>query len=96
MYYTYVLLSQKDGRFYTGSTGNLRKRIDEHNNGEVLSTKYRRPLRLIYYEACLNKYDALRREKYLKTGMGKRYLQNRLKRSLVTSSCNGTGLGKEG
>jgi len=82
MYYTYVLLSQKDGRFYTGSTGNLKERIKEHNNGEVSSTKYRRPLRLIYYEACLNKYDALRREKYLKTGMGKRYLQNRLKTEL--------------
>ena len=96
MHYTYVLQSQKDGRFYTGSAGNLRERIKEHNNGEVSSTKYRRPLRLIYYEACLDKYDALRREKYLKTGMGKRYLQNRLKQSLVASSCNGTGLGKEG
>ena len=94
--YTYILLSQKDGRFYTGSTGNLRERIKEHNNGEVSSTKYRRPLRLICYEACLNKYDALRREKYLKTGMGKRYLQNRLKQSLVANSCNGTSLGKEG
>ncbi len=82
MYYTYVLLSQKDGRFYTGSTGNLRERIKEHNNGEVSSTKFRRPLRLIYYEACLSKCDALQREKYLKTGMGKRYLQNRLKAEL--------------
>jgi len=96
MYYTYVLLSQKDGRFYTGSTGNLGKRIKEHNSGRVSSTGYRRPFRLIYYEACLNKYDALQREKYLKTGMGKRYLQNRLKQSLVTNSCNGTGAGKEG
>ncbi len=95
MHYTYVLLSQKDVRFYTGLTGDLRKRIKEHNNGEVSSTKYRRPLRLIYYEACLDKYDALRREKYLKTGQGKRYLRNRLKQSLVASSCNGTGMGKE-
>jgi len=96
VYYTYVLLSQKDRRFYTGWTGNLKKRIEKHNDGEVSSTKYRRPLRLIYYEACLDKYDALRREKYLKTGMSKRYLQNRLKQSLVANSCNGTGLGKEG
>ena len=95
MHYTYILLSQKDGRFYTGLTGDLRKRIKEHNNGEVSSTKYRRPLRLIYYEACLDKYDALRREKYLKTGQGKRYLRNRLKQSLVASSCNGTGVSKE-
>ena len=95
MYYTYVLLSQKDGWFYTGSTGNLKKRIESHNNGEVSSTKYRRPLRLIYYEACLNKLDALRREKYLKTGGGKRYLKNRLKQSLVVNICNGTLVGKE-
>ena len=82
--------------FYTGSTGNLRKRIEEHSNGGVPSTKSRRPLRLIYYEACLNKYDALRREKYLKTGKGKQYLRNRLKQSLMANSCNGTIAGKEG
>ena len=91
VYYTYVLLSQKDGRFYTGSTSDLRKRIEEHNSGRVSSTTYRRPFRLLYYEACLNKNDALRRERYLKTGAGKRYLRNRLKQSLMTSSCNGTG-----
>ena len=96
MHYKYILLSRKDGRFYAGFTDNLVKRIKEHNNGEVSSTKYRRPLRLIYYEACLDKYDALRREKYLKTGKGKRYLRNRLKQSLVATNCNGTGVGEEG
>ncbi len=82
MFYTYVILSKKDHRFYTGSTGDLRKRLSEHNSGKVFSTKNRSPFELIYYEACLNEQDARAREKYLKTGMGKRYLRNRLKRFL--------------
>ncbi|OGE87911.1 MAG: excinuclease ABC subunit C [Candidatus Doudnabacteria bacterium RIFCSPLOWO2_02_FULL_49_13] len=83
MFYVYVLLSIKDKRFYTGSTVDLRKRFSQHNNQEVLSTKGRGPFALIYYEACLNEKDARIREKYLKTGMGKRYIKNRLKRFLA-------------
>ncbi len=82
MYYTYVLRSKKDGKWYTGYTGNLRKRFEEHNAGKILSTKNRGPFELIYYEASHNKEDAKYREKYLKTGMGKRFLRNRLKRFL--------------
>jgi len=82
MHYTYVLKSKKDGRLYTGSTGNLRKRIEEHNSGCIKSTKNRGPFVLIYYETCINLQDARAREKYLKSGMGKRYLRNRLKRFL--------------
>ena len=78
-FYTYVLTSQKDGKFYTGVTNNLKRRFEQHNNGLVLSTKHRVPFKLVYFEACLNKDDAYRREKYLKTGMGKRFLKNRLK-----------------
>lgn len=81
--YVYVLLSQKDGHFYTGCTGDLRKRLIEHRQAAVCSTKGRGPFKLIYYEACLNMKDAFAREKYLKTGMGKRYLINRLKRFLA-------------
>ena len=82
MYYTYVLQSIKDERWYTGCTDDLRKRFKEHNQEKVNSTKGRGPFHLIYYEACLDKHDAFTREKYLKTGMGKRYLKNRLKRFL--------------
>jgi len=93
-YYVYVLRSEKSGQFYIGATSDLRKRINEHNSGLVTSTKYKRPLQLIYFEASLNKPrktfgllrgkdDAFRREKYLKTGMGKRYLKNRLKGGLT-------------
>ena len=82
MYYTYVIQSNKDKRFYTGFTSDLRKRLNEHNAGKVLSTKNRGPFELVYYEACLDEQDATAREKCLKSGMGKRYIRNRLKRFL--------------
>ena len=78
MFYTYVLYSEKDGKFYTGFTKDLKLRIEQHNKGHVEATKERRPLKLIYYEACLNRNDATRREKYLKTYYGKAYLKKRL------------------
>ncbi len=80
MFYTYVLRSKKDGQWYTGVTADIPKRSKEHNEGKVPATKDRWPLELMYYEACLNRDDAFAREKYLKTGMGKRYIKNRLKR----------------
>ena len=82
MWYTYVIKSKKDGDWYTGITDDLRKRLSAHNEGKVLSTKTRAPFGLIYYEACPNQKDAAARERYLKSGMGKRYLRNRLKRFL--------------
>lgn len=72
----------KDKKWYTGFTNNLRKRFEEHNSSKAPSTKNRGPFKLIYYEACLDEQDARSREKYLKSGMGKRYLKNRLKRFL--------------
>ncbi|MBN2585233.1 GIY-YIG nuclease family protein [Patescibacteria group bacterium] len=83
MIYTYVIRSAKDGRLYTGSTNNLRERLSQHKSGLVSLTKNRGPLTLIYYEACTNDHDARIREKYLKTGMGKRYIRNRLSRFLT-------------
>lgn len=77
-YYVYVLLSEKDNQFYTGYTSNLNNRIKFHEEGKVNSTKNRRPLRLVYWEGCLNQQDATRREKYLKSGNGKIYLKNRM------------------
>ena len=81
-FYTYVLQNTKDKQFYTGYTEDLRKRLKEHQEGKSLYTKNKGPFILIYYEACSNKSDAISREKYLKSGMGKRYLKNRLKRFL--------------
>ena len=82
MWYVYVLVSKKDKRWYTGMTNDLRKRFKEHTDGLSKHTKSRRPFRLIYYEASFNQADARSRELYLKSGMGKRYLRNRLKRFL--------------
>ena len=79
MYYTYVLQSEKDKKFYTGYTKNLKLRFEQHCQGKVKSTKNRRPLELIYYEFCLNQQDATHREKYLKTFYGKMFIRRRLK-----------------
>ena len=83
MYYTYVLHSKKDGKFYTGFTQDLKLRFEQHNKGQVESTKDRGPLAFIYYEACLNRDDATHREKYLKTYHGKAYIRKRLKSYLT-------------
>ena len=77
-HYVYVLKSLLDGNLYTGYTNDLRRRMDQHNEGAVHSTKNRGPLELIYYEACRTREDATRREKYLKTAWGKRYIKTRL------------------
>ncbi len=82
VFYTYVIQSKKDGKWYTGFTNNLLRRLKEHNDNKVSSTKGRGHFELIYYEACIDEQDARNREKYLKSGMGKRYLKNRLKRFL--------------
>ena len=83
MYYTYVLQSIKDMKFYTGFTKDFKLRFDRHNKGLVESTKDGRPLKLIYYEACLSQEDATKREKYLKSYLGKQFLHNRLKSYLT-------------
>ena len=82
MFYVYVMQSKKDDRSYTGLTSDLRKRFQEHISNKVTSTKHRGPFEMIYYEACINKFDAIAREKYLKSEMGKRYLKTRLERFL--------------
>ncbi len=82
-FYIYVLFSLKDYKLYIGYTENLTIRLGEHFNGRSVSTKNRRPLLLIHYEAFTNKNDAKAREIFLKSGFGrsqfKKALQNRLK-----------------
>lgn len=78
MSYTYVLRSERDNQLYTGTTRDLRARLTQHSTGKVRSTAHRRPLTLGYYEACLSIDDAFRRERFLKSGKGKRFLRNRL------------------
>jgi putative endonuclease len=78
MYYTYVLKSLKDNKHYIGWSNNLERRIKKHKSGQVNSTKLRLPIELIYYEACLNKEKAIKREKYFKTGFGRQFLKSRI------------------
>jgi putative endonuclease len=78
MCYIYVLRSDHDQRFYTGTSRDLRARMKLHADGRVRSTVHRRPLTLVYYEACIDLDDAFRGERFLKTGKGKRFLRNRL------------------
>lgn len=72
MFYTYILLCN-DNRYYTGYTHDLKNHL---------------PVKLIYYEACINEEDARRREKTLKSGRGKTYIKKRLKRFF---QCSGFG-----
>ena len=77
MYYVYILISEKDQKFYIGSTSDLKRRMSEHNYGKVTSTKNRLPLKLICYEAYPSKIIAQRREKYLKSSDGKKDIRRR-------------------
>ena len=82
MHYVYLLKSLKDTKLYVGRTDDLRRRIDEHNSGKIKATRYRRPLRLVFYEAFRVKQDAVRRELYFKTSRGKSTLKIMLTESL--------------
>lgn len=73
---------KKIDELYIGYTSNLKKRLTEHNLGLNLSTKSDRPWEIIYYEGCVEKSDAERRELYLKTTQGGRMLKIRLKNYL--------------
>lgn len=77
MQYVY-LLQLKGGIIYTGRSDDLKRRIAEHQNGKVASTKYKLPATLIYYEAYANKKDAIARELYLKTGDGRKEVRKQL------------------
>lgn len=78
-YFVYVLLSLKDHKFYVGFTEDINKRIKEHDEGKVTSTKNRRPLKFIYYEVFFSKADAKSREVFLKSGFGREQLRLSLK-----------------
>ena len=77
-FYTYALKSLKDGKLYIGWTDDLKSRVNKHNKGLVTNKKCRTPFELVYYEACRSKQNAIRREKTLKTGFGRKYLKTRL------------------
>ena len=79
MHYVYVLRSMSDEGLYIGYSANLKKRVEQHAQGESFATSYRGPWKLIYYEAYLEQGDALGRERYLKSGAGRRFFKAQLK-----------------
>jgi len=79
MYIVYILRSEKDSKRYIGVTSDLKERLFEHRHGLVKSTKNRRPLRLIHTEEFETKSEALKREKFFKSGQGRKYLKEILK-----------------
>ena len=78
MAYIYILYSRSKDKTYTGSTDNLKRRLHEHNLGFCKSTKLGKPWQLLYTEEYSSLSEARKREKYFKTGFGRRYLQNRI------------------
>lgn len=79
MYYVYVLQSITSGCLYTGFTRSVYKRLKGHNDGLNEFSKKFGPWKLIYYEVYIIKEDAIAREKFLKSGSGKKYLDKQLK-----------------
>ena len=67
MYYVYILQSEKDKRYYIGQTKDIKKRFARHMKGEVISTRNRRPLKIVYSEECSSRREAMNREKYIKS-----------------------------
>ena len=82
MFYVYLLHSAKDNGFYIGFSTDLKRRLSEHTRGASLATKSRGPWKLIYYEAYTEREDAEGREKFLKSGAGRRFLRTQLRHYL--------------
>ncbi len=78
MFYIYILQSKKNKRLYTGSTNNLVRRLKEHNSGSSKYTKLTKPFKLLYSEEFLTRSDAAKREKYLKSGIGREWIKKNI------------------
>ena len=78
MFYVYILQSSVDNELYIGCTQSIDTRVKRHNLGHVKSTRHRRPLKLTYSEAYMDKYEAFRKERLYKTAKGKRILLQKI------------------
>jgi putative endonuclease len=93
VFYVYVLHSAKDNGFYIGFSTDLKRRLAEHTRGASFATKSRGPWKLIYYEAYTEREDAQGREKFLKSGAGRRFLRAQLRHYLRVKGFASRGLG---
>ena len=84
MFFVYLLESLNTKKWYIGYTPtNVINRLEKHNAGIVISTKAYKPWKVIYFEAYLNRSDATGREKFLKSGSGRKYLKKQMKNYLL-------------
>ena len=77
-YYVYVLVSDKTGRRYVGSCGGAAARLARQNAGDSKSTRHGVPWRLVHSETFATRAEAVRRERFLKTGKGRDELERLL------------------
>jgi putative endonuclease len=82
MFYVYLLHCVTDEGFYIGFSTDLKRRLLEHKRGAAFATRFRGPWKLIYYEAYTEREDAEGRERYLKSGGGRRFLRQQLRHYL--------------
>jgi len=82
VFYVHLLRSVADDGFYIGFSRDLKRRFSEHKRGICFATKHRRPWKLIYYETYTEREDAEKRERYLKSGAGRRLLRHQLRHYL--------------
>ncbi|MBH0198021.1 MAG: GIY-YIG nuclease family protein [Nitrospira sp.] len=75
MYYVYILLNKARTRTYTGVTNNLERRLKEHNNGTVPSSRSYRPYTILYTKACATLSDARQEERHYKSSTGRRKIK---------------------
>jgi putative endonuclease len=80
MFFVYVLRSEMSGKHYVGSTSDVLQRLGQHSHGITKSTKNRGPWKLVYQESLGARSDAMRRERYLKSGRGREELKRILSR----------------
>jgi putative endonuclease len=92
-YIVYVLKSETTGLHYTGQTHNLELRITAHNQGESRYTKGRGPWVLVYQEECTSRSEAMKRERFLKSGQGRAFLKARF--SIQTYQMDGLSMNNE-
>ncbi|MBU2260050.1 GIY-YIG nuclease family protein [Patescibacteria group bacterium] len=88
MYHVYLIKSKPNGKWYIGYTTDLKRRLAEHNRHNNVSTARESSWKLIYCETYLNKMDALGRERFLKSGSGRRFLKKQITHYLTESIFN--------
>jgi putative endonuclease len=79
MYYFYLLHSETTGRYYKGQTQDVSVRIKQHNSGKTKSTRNGIPWKLIYFEECCSREQAVKLEKYYKSLKGAKELLQKIK-----------------